>query len=102
MFRFFCRCRVRYDIYERAWALPVRGKGLSRHSVFHSLTNLLSARYADDGRKSKGGRMPTEYYRKQAKALLKAARSGDPALTCSDSFAGAASDMIFTSAHGRS
>jgi hypothetical protein len=23
--------------------------------------------------------MPTEYYRKQAKALLKAARSGDPA-----------------------
>src|ERR1039457_2917261 len=54
-------------------------KGPFRHSVFHSLTNLLSARYADDGRKSKGGRMPTEYYRKQAKALLKAARSGDPA-----------------------
>jgi hypothetical protein len=50
------------------------------------LTNLLSARYADDGRKSKGGRMPAnseairlnlDYYRKQAKALLKGAQAGD-------------------------
>jgi ankyrin repeat protein len=54
---------------------------------FSSVTNLLSARYADDGRKQKGGRMSTnseasrlnlEYYRKQAKALLKAAQAGDP------------------------
>src|SRR4029079_4922884 len=46
------------------------------------------ARYADDGRDLKGGRMTThpevvrlnlKYYRKQAKALLKAAKLGDPA-----------------------
>jgi hypothetical protein len=50
------------------------------------LTNLLSAHEADDGRDLKGGRMPThsevvrlnlEYYRKQAKALLKASKAGD-------------------------
>ncbi len=74
-------------ICRRIWAPPVRGKGFSRHSSSRSLTNLLSARYADDGRKSKGGRMPTnseatrlnlEYYRKQAKAVLKAAQAGEP------------------------
>jgi hypothetical protein len=48
--------------------------------------DLLSARYADDGHDLKGGRMPThsdvvrlnlEYYRKQAKALLKSGKAGD-------------------------
>ena len=28
-----------YDISKGAWAPPVRGKGLSRHSVFRGLTN---------------------------------------------------------------
>jgi ankyrin repeat protein len=49
------------------------------------LLDLLSARYADDGHDLKGGRMPTqsavvrlnlEYYRRQAKALLRAGKAG--------------------------
>jgi ankyrin repeat protein len=54
------------------------------------LLDLLSARYADDGHDLKGGRMPThsevvrhnlEFYRKQAKALLKASKAGDSIAT---------------------
>jgi hypothetical protein len=54
------------------------------------LLDLLSARYADDGHDLKGGRMPThsevvrhnlEFYRKQAKALLRASKAGDSKAT---------------------